>query len=246
MSARKTVLAIGSHMDDLWYGMGGFALMAVKRGHRVVFINTVGDYSNWPVTQGREAELKVKVRGLAEDRGIEIRFLDYKYEHVPDDPQCMAELARHCDDVAPDILFYHWPNDTNRDHWKTGLAAAYACIHAPCFLSRPAKTPSEVYAYPLDVQCRDFKPGVYVDITETLPGVLEVLAAIDRIYAAYSKGDPVRAQVKERATGREFELTGHGAQKFALALTLGAECGAAYAEAYHPLRPRPVSKMLAI
>ena len=82
-------------MDDVWYGVGGPALVAARRGRRVVFINTVGDYSNWPVTQGREAELKPKVQALADDRGIEIRFLNYEYEHVPDDPECMTALAEH-------------------------------------------------------------------------------------------------------------------------------------------------------
>ena len=61
----------------------------------MVFISTVGDDSNWPVTQGREAELKPKVQALADDRGIEIRFMNCEYEHVPDDPECMTALAEH-------------------------------------------------------------------------------------------------------------------------------------------------------
>ncbi|MBU0610869.1 MAG: hypothetical protein KKI08_23520, partial [Armatimonadetes bacterium] len=69
MSAPRTILVVAAHMDDAWYGVGGLALDAVRRWHRVVFLNTVGDYSNWPVTQGREAELKRRVRGFAEDRG---------------------------------------------------------------------------------------------------------------------------------------------------------------------------------
>ena len=246
MQGKKTILAVGAHMDDVWYGVGGLALAAVKKGHRVVFINTVGDYSNWPVTQGREAELKPRVRAFAEDRGIEIRFLNYKYEYVPDTPECMAELARHCDEIAPDILFYHWFEDTNRDHGMSGRAAAYGCTHAPCFLSRKAKTPGQAYAFQLDSQCQNFQPRVYFNLTETLPDVLEVLTAIDKIYAEYHKGNPLRAHVKDLVTGREFDLTTHGAQKFALAITRGAECGAAYAEAYHPLRPTVAPNVLNI
>ena len=168
----KTILAIGAHMDDVWYGVGGFALTAVRKGHRVVFINTVGDYSNWPTTQGREAEIKPKVRAFAEDRGIELRSLNYKYEYVPDDPECMEQLAKHCDEIAPNILFYQWFDDTNRDHWKTGVASAYACGHPSCFLARPARGFGQAYAYQLDAQCRNFVPGVYYDITDTLPDVL--------------------------------------------------------------------------
>ena len=242
----KTILAIGAHMDDVWYGVGGFALTAVKRGHRVVFINTVGDYSNWPTTQGREAEIKPKVRAFAEDRGIELRSLNYKYQYVPDDPECMEQLAKHCDEIAPNILFYQWFDDTNRDHWKTGVASAYGCGHPSCFLARPARGFGQAYAYQLDAQCRNFVPGVYYDITDTLPDVLEVLGAIDGIYAEHSGGDPVKAHVKDFRSGREFDLTTHGAQKFALALTRGAECGAAYAEAYHPLTRATAPRVLDI
>ena len=246
MTPKKTILAIGAHMDDVWYGVGGLALIAAKRGHRVVFINTVGDYSNWPVTQGREAELKPKVQALAEDRGIEIRFLNYKYEHVPDDPECMTALAEQCDELAPDIMFYQWFDDTNRDHWKSGVASVYGCTHPACFLARPANAARQAYAYQLDSQCRDFSPGVYFDVTEALPDVIEVLAAIDKIYAEYSGADPVRARVEDLRTGRDFELTTHAAQKFALAITRGAECGATYAEAYHPLTRRPAPYVLDI
>jgi len=246
MPEKKTILAIGAHMDDVWYGVGGFALLAVKKGHRVVFINTVGDYTNWPTTQGRETELKLKVRTFAEDRGIEIRFLAYKYEHVPDNTECLTEIAKHCDEIAPDILFYQWHDDTNRDHWQTGSVSVHGCSHAACFLARPANTPTERYAYQLDSQCRNFAPSVYHDITESLPDVLGVLAEIDGIYAEHNGGNPVRAQVKDFVTGREFGLSAHGAQKFALAVTRGAECDAPYAEAYAPLRPRPASCILNI
>ncbi|MBM4044793.1 MAG: hypothetical protein FJ279_06755 [Planctomycetes bacterium] len=247
MSEKKTILAIGAHMDDVWYGLGGLALTAVKRGHRVVFINTVGDYSNWPTTQGREAELKSRVRALAEQRGIEIRFLGYKYEHVPDDVECMTELAKHCDEVAPDFMFYQWHDDTNRDHWKTGVASVYGCGHAACFLARPANVPRQAYAYQLDFpQCRNFTPNVYFDVTEALPNALEVLAAIDRIYAEYYRRDLTRSKVKDLATGREFDLTVHGEQKFALAVMRGAECGARYAEAFYALTRRPAQQVLDI
>lgn len=242
----RTILAIGAHMDDVWYGVGGFALTAVKKGHRVVFINTVGDYSNWPTTQGREAEIKPRVRALAEDRGIELRCLNYKYEYVPDDPECMEQLAKHCDEIAPDITFYQWHDDTNRDHWKTGVASVYACTHPSCFLARRARGGGQAYAYQLDAQCRNFVPGVYYDVTSVIPDVIEVLEAIDGIYAEYYRSDPLVARVKDVRTGREFALTPHGAQKFALALTRGAECGVAYAEAYYPRTRVPAPCVLDI
>jgi len=244
---RKTIVGVGAHMDDLWYGMGGLALKAVRKGHRVIFINTVGDYTNWPVTRGRESEIKAKVKGFAIDKGITIHFLDYKYEHVPDDIDILKKLAEHFDEINPDLIFLHWYDDTNRDHWKSGVATLYSGLHRPCFLERePSGSPSEVYAFQLDAQCRSFIPNVYVDITETLPDVLEVLAAIDHIYAEYTKADCVKARVEDLITNRKFELTVHSAQKYALAVTRGSECGVTYAEAFYSYIKRPADQMLYI
>jgi LmbE family N-acetylglucosaminyl deacetylase len=246
LKGKKTIVGVGAHMDDLWYGMGGLALKAVSNGHRVFFINTVGDYSNWPVTKGRESELKAKVKAFAVDRGIDIRFLHYKYEQVPDDVEIMTKLAEYFDEIRPDIIFLHWHDDTNRDHWKSGVTTLYSGIHRSCFLEREGGYSSEIYAFQLDAQCRSFVPNVYFDITEMLPEVLQVLGAIDRIYAEYNKTDYVRARVEDLITNRKFELTTHSAQKFALSITRGAECGVPYAEAYYAHTRRPVNRLLDI
>jgi LmbE family N-acetylglucosaminyl deacetylase len=246
MAARQTILVVASHMDDAWYGVGGLALDAVGKGHRVVFLNTVGDLSHWPVTQGREAELLTQVRAFAEDRGIEIRFLGYGYERVPDDLACMISIAEVCDDVQADILFYHWPEDTNRDHATSGRAAPYACMHAPALLGRKAHAVSQAYAFQMDSQCRSFHGSVYYDITATLPETLRVLVEIDRIYAQPWGGDAVTAIVDCLVTGQLLELTGHAAQKYALAITRGAECWVRYAECYYPLRTPIASQVLAL
>jgi len=126
----------------------------------------------------------------------------------------------------------------------SGQAAAYGCLHAPCFLGRAARTPARVFQFQLDSQCRNFNGGVYHDITATLPDVLEVLAEIDHIYAANWGGTPVKATVECHVTQRRFDLTLHGAQKYGLAITRGAECGVMYAECFHALRPALASQML--
>jgi hypothetical protein len=123
-------------------------------------------------------------------------------------------------------------------------AAAYGCMHAPCFLRRAARTPRRVFQFQLDAQCRNFNGGVYHDITTTLPDVLEVLAEIDHIYAASWGGTPVKATVECLVTQRRFDLTTHGAQKYALATTRGAECGVMYAECFHALRPALAAQLL--
>ena len=49
-----TLLAVGAHMDDVEYGIGGILIQAVRAGHRVVVVVTVSDYTTWGATIGRE------------------------------------------------------------------------------------------------------------------------------------------------------------------------------------------------
>ena len=44
-----TLFAVGAHMDDAEYGIGGILIQAVQAGHRVVVAVTASDYSTWPV-----------------------------------------------------------------------------------------------------------------------------------------------------------------------------------------------------
>jgi len=246
-ATRKTLLAVGAHMDDCWYGMGGVALTAVKSGHRVVFIQTVADYSNWPVTQGREEEVGKRVRDVAERHGVELRCLDYKYMHVPDDNEILLALAEHAEDIRPDILFLQWFDDTNRDHWKTGIAALYGCLRAYDYVHHPVQIASEAYAFELDSQCRNFQPEIYFDITGVLPDLMRVMPEFDRIYAGQlgvEPRDPVVARYTDSRSGETLDLTVHARHKLARAIIRGGECGARFAEGFHAFRRKPVQRAL--
>jgi LmbE family N-acetylglucosaminyl deacetylase len=73
----KTLLAIGAHYDDCPFGIPGVLLNAVRRHHRVVILNLIGDYSHWAPVRGRADALRELSVRLAAERGIEMRFLDY-------------------------------------------------------------------------------------------------------------------------------------------------------------------------
>lgn len=71
-NARKTIVAVGAHMDDCWYGMGGMALKATACGHRVVMVQGVGLYRTWPTVRGRADEIKPLLQDLADRTNVEL------------------------------------------------------------------------------------------------------------------------------------------------------------------------------
>ena len=91
---RKTILAIGAHMDDCEIGAGGLIAKVIKRGHRVVLVNVASDYSTWCVTKGREEEVKRRVLKKAEEMGVEKRFIGYGYQAVPRDIEAMKNNTK--------------------------------------------------------------------------------------------------------------------------------------------------------
>src|SRR3954468_13646003 len=83
----KTILAIGAHYDDCVFGIPGLLLQAVRQHHRVVILAIIGDYKDWPPVKGRHEELKQTSIRLAQERGMEMRFLTYPsmgFDNMPE------------------------------------------------------------------------------------------------------------------------------------------------------------------
>lgn len=72
----RTLVAIGAHMDDAYYGVGPLLHRAARDGHRAVIITVVSDFATWQHTLGREAQTRKDLLALAEKWGCEQVFLD--------------------------------------------------------------------------------------------------------------------------------------------------------------------------
>jgi len=90
---RRTILAIGAHFDDCEIGAGGLMYKAVKKGHRVVVLNVVGDYSTWYVTKGRESRIREWNDAKAREMGVEKRYLHCGYQQVFDNLEMLRKIA---------------------------------------------------------------------------------------------------------------------------------------------------------
>ena len=92
-----------------------------------------------------------------------------------------AELVKQ---IAPDVMFAHWPLDTNPDHQVAALLATRAYLKL--------RTPLPLYFYEVETgsETMGFLPTVFVDISATQAKKLSALQAHasqnpDRLYDNY-------------------------------------------------------------
>lgn len=222
-----TILAIGAHYDDIVYGLPGTLLQAIDKGHRVVILALLGDYTNWPPVDGRAAQLVEDTTSIAEDFGAEMRFLDYASMRLRFDDAAVKKTAEVVIDVAPDMAFLLWPDDTHPDHEAASRIAKVA-LHGANRIT-PAKgwrPPRRVYQFDNGPgHTIGFDPNVYVDVSDQWDRAMEWLG---RTMAAMR--------------GKEYDPAnpdGSLAGKRVLAEYRGRACGAKYAEAVRSVRNYP-------
>lgn len=247
---KKTILVIGAHLDDCEIGAGGVIAKAVRKGHRVVLVNVASDYSTWCVTKGREKEVRERLLAEAAEMGVEKRFLDFGYQQVPFDVEAMRRIAEVVVDVKPDITLTHDRNEREHapsDHGTVGVVAEHA-VRSACQLLGGLAVPygHEMYAFEVYPQ-RDFRPDVFVDISDVLEPVAECINHFGDLYAAlhgklpYAKGAAsVESTLKIHSTGQELALGHYAVMKLCTAKFRGYHCGLRYAEAYKALDPAPL------
>lgn len=246
---KKTILAIGAHMDDCEIGAGGLIAKAVQKGHRVVLVNVASDYSTWRTTQGREKEIKERVLSFAAKIGVEKRFIGYGYQQVPRNLEAIKKLAEVVLDVQPDLTVFH-----NRfepapsDHATVGYIAERAVRDATRLLNRYVPFSQEMYAFEVYPRISEFQPDVFIDITDVIAEVAQWPNYFDEIYAGAldrkGKGSP-RAKIWLDFHGEnEIPLWTHGDMKLVTAGFRGWQCGVRYAEAYISLDKRVIGRRL--
>ena len=221
----KTILAIGAHYDDCPFGLPGTLLKAVRQHHRVVILNLIGDYTNWPPVKGREQGLIDLSIKLAAERGIEMRFLKYASMGFEPTLETKRQVAEVVAEVAPDTAFMLWRADRHPDH-EAASAIAHAALYQPARLlgKDGARGPSQVYWFDNGPgHTIDFTPDTYLDVSDEWAAASEWLGQL----MAFVKNGP-------------FDPTKDAAMetKTTLARYRGLACGARYAEAVRSVRPR--------
>ena len=224
--ADKTLLVVGAHHDDCEYAASGLILKAVKKGYRVVLVTMTGDHSSWGPTAGREEEVRRGLLEIARDMGAEKRFYNWGYHQIRYNDDGIRVLTELAVEVKPQIALIHWPHDYWPDHEAAGKLGKHALWFAHG-LFRDVNLGVRLFMFEAGANQTDpavqFRPDTYLDISDVMDKVREVIRRIDGVIG-----------------GKELTAPScHELDKAAKSRLRGSECGVAYAEAFLALKKAP-------
>ena len=199
---RTKVVVIGAHPDDELLGAGGTLARHVLAGdevHAIVVADGAG--SRYPPelvsTLEKQAHRTADVIGFASLQFLS--FPDQRLDTVP-----LIELTQRLevllDEIGPETVYTHFPEDVNDDHRLVARCAWTACRP----YSRPQvrkfvvfETPSSTeWAWPMPGT--ELRPNLFVDVTGTLEVKIAAMECYETELRDYPHPRSSRA-LRERA-----------------------------------------------
>jgi len=196
------VLVLAAHPDDEILGAGGTLARHALAGdevHAVVVSEGAGSrYGD---------DMAAKLQAQARFASMEIGFASLRLLGLPDqrlETLPLIELTQRfeavVEELRPDTVYTHFPEDVNNDHGVVARAAWTACrpYRAPFVRNFLVfETPSSTeWAWPLTGSA--FAPNHHVDITETLDAKVRAMACYESELREYPHPRSERA-LRERA-----------------------------------------------
>lgn len=169
-SERCAVLAVGAHPDDVEIGCGGTLSMHAQRQDEVTILTlSHGAHGGDARIRAREAH------AAAEFLRARLILGDLQDTRVPEGGASIELIQQTIAQVQPTHVYTHSQHDTHQDHRNTHRATMVA-----------ARSVGNVYCYQPPSATVEFRPGLFMDISDHLQRKLQ---AID----AYSSQTALRA-----------------------------------------------------
>ncbi|HVU23372.1 MAG TPA: PIG-L deacetylase family protein [Opitutus sp.] len=161
-SAPRRVVCVGAHPDDPESCCGGTLRKLADAGHRVTVVYlTRGEAGIEGTSHAEAAAIRTDEAVRAcQVLGAEARFFGQVDAATVFDHAAIEAMGRTLAELAPDLVFTHWPIDAHADH----QAASVLTIQARLRAARPF----ELYFFEAFTgeQSMGFRPTDYVDITD--------------------------------------------------------------------------------
>jgi LmbE family N-acetylglucosaminyl deacetylase len=159
----RSVLAIGSHPDDIELGCAGALLAHKVAGDRVTILVMTGG-ENGPGSLQEIIGRRFEQEAAAKLLGAELLWGGLFDCEVRADSQTVGLIEGFVAAVGADVVYVHAPDDTHQDH-RAICAATLSAARRTCRVLH-YQSPSTL----------SFAPTVYVDISDHLAGKLAALA----------------------------------------------------------------------
>jgi LmbE family N-acetylglucosaminyl deacetylase len=159
------VVCVGAHADDPDAGCGGTLARYAEAGHAVTALFVTPE-------RAKEAEAACAILGAK----AVFAALGGKLELTA---ASEAEVRRALEAEKADVVFAHWPIDTDGDHQIASALALRA------YMALPHRFPLYFYEVQTGAQTLDFVPTAYVDVSQTREKKVRALKthpAFERIY----------------------------------------------------------------
>ena len=158
-SARRSILAIGAHPDDVEIGVGGLLLKHRAEGDAVHILTLTGGEAGGAVGQRRrESEDSARLIGAS------LHFGDLPDTAVSEGSETIRMIREVIDQVKPDVIYTHTVHDAHQDHRAVHRATIVA-----------SRGINNVYCYLSPSSTIDFRPNQFADIGVFLNGKLETI-----------------------------------------------------------------------
>lgn len=206
--AKRNVLAVGAHADDVEIGCGGTMALHTKRGDNVILlIMAESSYTYYDGTI-----LRTKEEGVLEEEiaakilGVEkLINLGFKTKEVPYSAESIEAINEVIDKYNIDIIYTHWYHDTHQDHRRTTQAVLSAGRYVKNILMYEPE-------YPAGRSYLGFRNQYYMDITSTFEIKMEALKQHKSQVKKY--GNDFLEAVEARARHRGYEIGNKYAECF--------------------------------
>ena len=180
------VLAIGAHPDDVEIGAGGTIAQHIAARDRVTILTmSRGRLGGDPQRRLGEAQ------EAAHRLGAKIIVGDLEDTAIPENGPAIELIERAVAEVSPDVVYVHSAHDVHQDHRAVHAATSVA-----------ARKVARVLCYQSPSSTIEFRPTVFVPVSEGLTAKLDAIAAYESQATIRDYLDPEMLTATARYWGR--------------------------------------------